>query len=287
MDGEAACPPAWHARKRLLLGAGDGIVIRFARQWARDIMRMAHSLCFAMLTAGCAAKATIPLSQMRRLDVESHASGALRVTMVVDEKTADQAPKCRLPAPKAIVTFNGAPLERLTGMLEGDEMAVNADCLLWFTAPEQKVVRQPGTAYLQIAEGQTQFELSILNAFTPRQLSLRTPADGVLRRGMNVTLRWQPESDLIQHGMVALGLRRRGAKLIGADDVTIRHTELAWQGHDVTFKVPEDTPRSLGEEIEIQFLGTAYVTPGLGPCPVKRCKVNLDLKVPPLPALLR
>jgi len=207
--------------------------------------------------------------------------------MVVDEKTADQALKCKLPAPKAVVTFNGAPLERSTGMLKGEEMAINADCLLWFTTPEQKVDRQPGTALLKIAEGQTQFELSIVNAFTPRRLALRMPANGVLRRGMIVTLHWQPESDIIQHGMVALGLRRRGAKVIEADEVTIRPTELSWQGHDVTFKVPEDTPHSLGEEIEIQFLGTAYVTPGLGPCPVERCKVNLYLTVPPLPALLR
>lgn len=179
-------------------------------------MRMAHYLCFAMLNAGCAAKATITLSQMRRLDVESDRDGTLRVMMVVDERTADQAPKCKLPAPKAIVTFNGAPLERSTGMLEGDEIAINFDCLLWFTTPKQKVDRQPGTALLKIAEGQTQFELSIVNAFTPRQLSLRAPADGVLRREMTVTLRWQPESDLIQHGMVALGLRRRGAKVIEA-----------------------------------------------------------------------
>jgi hypothetical protein len=271
----------------LLLGADDGIVLWFASQRAEDIMRMAHCLCFAMLTAGCAAKPAIPLSQMRRLDVESDRGGALRVTMVVDERTADQALKCKLPAPKAIVTFNGTSLERITGKLEGGEMAINFDCLLWFTTPKQKVDRQPGTALLKIAEGQTQFELSILNAFTPRQLSLRAPVDGVLRRGMTVTLRWQPESDLIQYGAVALGLRRRGAKVIEADEVTIRHTELSWQGHDVTFKVPEGTPHSLGEEIEIQFLGTAYVTPGLGPCPVERCKVNLDLTVPPLPALLR
>jgi hypothetical protein len=250
----------------LLLGADDGIVLWFASQRAEDIMRKAHCLCFAMLTAGCAAKPAIPLSQMRRLDVESDRGGALRVTMVVDERTADQALKCKLPAPKAIVTFNGTSLERITGKLEGGEMAINFDCLLWFTTPKQKVDRQPGT---------------------PRQLSLRAPVDGVLRRGMTVTLRWQPESDLIQYGAVALGLRRRGAKVIEADEVTIRHTELSWQGHDVTFKVPEGTPHSLGEEIEIQFLGTAYVTPGLGPCPVERCKVNLDLTVPPLPALLR
>jgi hypothetical protein len=273
--------------KWLLLGADDGIVLWFTSQCTKDIMRMAHSLCFAMLTVGCAAKATVQLSQMRRLDVESDRGGALWVTMVVDERTADQAPKCKQPAPKAIVTFNGAPLERSTGMLDGGEMAINTDCLLWFTMPKQKVDRQPGTALLKIAEGQTKFELSIINAFTPRQLSLRTPADGVLRRGMTVTLRWQPESDLIQHGMVSLGLRRRDAKVIEADEVTIRHTELSWKGHDVTFKVPEDMPHALGEQIEIQFQGTAYVTPGLGPCPVERCKVNLYLTVPPLPALLR
>lgn len=260
-----------------------GVVQRGARG---NIRRVAHCLCFAMLTAGCA-KATVPLSKMRSLDVESAPGGALRVTMVVDERTADQALACKPPAPKAVVTFNGAPLERITGILRGDDLAINADCLLWFTMPGQKVHKQPGAALLRIAEGPTQLELSIANAFTPRQLSLRAPADGVLRRGMTVTLRWQPETDLIQHDKVALGLRRRGAKVIEADQVAIRHTELSWQGHDVTFKVPESTPPSLGEEIEIQFLGTAYVTPGLGPCPVERCKVHLDLTVPPVPALLR
>ena len=64
-------------------------------------------------------------------------------------------------------------------------------------------------------------------------------------------------------------------------------TMQVWWQTAYRIKVPEDTPHALGEQIEIQFQGTVYVTPGLGPCPVERCKVNLDLTVPPLPALLR
>jgi hypothetical protein len=50
--------------------------------------------------------------------------------------------------------------------------------------------------------------------------------------------------------------------------------------------MPKASPDTLRGDIEITFLGTAFVKPRLGPCPVDKCSVNVIFDVPPLSARL-
>jgi hypothetical protein len=116
---------------------------------------------------------------------------------------------------------------------------------------------------------------------------LVSPKDEAIASGQVVTLRWQPATDHIAHERVSLSLRRRGSQGLSPDDVTIKSAQLAFQGSDITFTVPAALPAALHGDCEIQFLGSAFVKPGTGPCPVARCDVGLIFDAPSVPVRVR
>jgi hypothetical protein len=226
-----------------------------------------------------------------------------------DKGTVPVASKCLRPAPKARATFNRAPLERLTGIYVGGDLQMDRDCFLDFEfagpmvheafrggyggripitkgmklgGPIPARARSPGPAWLRIDEGDTHFGLEIADAFTQRALTLVSPADGVLRAGQPVTVRWQPGTDDISQGEIGLG--RPGSNT--EQWVTIRNKDLSIHGDRIEFTLPATLPDTLHGGIEIRFLGTAYVKPRFGPCPVDKCSVRLIFDVPPLTARL-
>ena len=254
---------------------------------------------------------------MRWLQVEYQDGprGTLVARMGADDKSIVEGPKCPMPAPDATASLNGVPLKRMRGLVVGDEMAYFRDCIIELAFPGPMVkqgrarevlpremgapreIEAPGTipqaargsgpATLRVEQGATSRVLTILEAFAPRRLMLVSPEDGALGPGQVVTLRWQPATDRIAHDQVALSLQRRGRRTLSPDDVTIKSSELSFQGNDITFTVPDTLPETLHGECEIQFLGSAYVNPGIGPCPVDRCDVDLIFDAPSLPVRMR
>jgi hypothetical protein len=143
--------------------------------------------------------------------------------------------------------------------------------------------RSPGPASIRIDEGKTHLVLEIPDAFSPRRLTFVLPAEGVLHRGQRVSVRWQPGSDDIsQTGIV---LRPLGSTRVD-DNVVIPKEDLVINGDRIDFRIPTALPDRLHGQIEIGVIGTAYVKPRFGPCPVDRCSVSLTFDAAPLPARL-
>jgi hypothetical protein len=143
--------------------------------------------------------------------------------------------------------------------------------------------RSSGPASIRIAEGETHLALDVPDAFTPRRLVLASPADGVLRPGQHVKVRWQPATDDISKSEI--GLLRPGARV--EEWLTIRSPGLAIHGDLIEFDVPAKVPDHLRGQIEVRLLGTADVQPRFSPCPVARCQVHVIFEAAPAIARLR
>jgi hypothetical protein len=259
----------------------------------------------------------IPLSAMQWLQVQYQEGprGWLVARMGADERSMVAGPDCPFPAPDATASLNGAPLKRMRGWVVGDEMAYYRDCIieLAFPGPMEKqgrarsafpqniavpteiegvgsvpqAARVSGPTTLRIEQSATSRVFTILDGFAPRTLVLVSPKDGVLAPGQTVTVRWQPATDRIAQDHVALSLQRRGRRVLSPDDVTIKSAELSFQGNDITFTAPGTLPEALHGECEIQFLGSAWVKPGTGPCPVNRCDMEMIFDAPSVPVQVR
>jgi hypothetical protein len=70
------------------------------------------------------------------------------------------------------------------------------------------------------------------------------------------------------------------------DNVIIPKEDLVINGDRIDFRIPTALPDRLHGQIEIRVIGTAYVKPRFGPCPVDRCSVSLIFDAAPLPARL-
>jgi hypothetical protein len=228
-----------------------------------------------------------------------------------DEKAMVAGPDCAMPAPGVSATLNGVALKRMLGPVAGDESVYFRDCIVELAFPGPRVkqgrarsvlpgapadveaqgpvpeaARIAGPSTLRIEQGATAEVLTIHEAFSPRTLTVVSPEDGVIRPRQAVTLRWHPVTDRIAHGQVALSLRPRGGKGLSPDELTIHTADLSFQGNDITFAVPSTLPETLRGDAEIQFLGSAWVQPGIGPCPVERCSVRLAFDAPLVPVRL-
>ena len=89
-------------------------------------------------------------------------------------------------------------------------------------------------------------------------------------------MRWSAPTDNLT--AAGLGLRKQGA--LGRS-VTVQN--LVTRDGTLTFTVPPGASVPTGEQIELTFLGTSLVVPATGTCPVSRCSVSVDFRVPPLP----
>jgi hypothetical protein len=244
---------------------------------------------------GCARASvgsSLPLAKLRILQVELdlRSKGSVTVLMATaayDNGTKRTAPgKCVPPAAGAAATFNGKALQRLTGVYTGGDLQYDRDCLLELTFPGDAIpsdAREPGRASLEIAEGETRVVLQIPDALAARSLAFVSPANGVLHSGEVVTLRWQPGTDDITKGDLAL--RPAGSRDV-EEGIVIRNEDLSIHGDRITFTVPAVSAPNLGREVEIRYLGTALVNPRVGPCPVDRCSVHVTFDVAPLAAQL-
>jgi hypothetical protein len=214
-----------------------------------------------------------------------------------DDERKVPVSKCRLPAARARATFNGRPLARLTGIFADVDNRIDRDCLLELAFPGPtgpggtklagavpESVRARGPAALRIDEGDTHYALEIPDAFSRRALTFVSPADGVVRAGQRVTLRWQPATDDISEAEITL--RRTGSDGeeafvdIARDALTIRDDQIA-------FTIPAQLPPTFRGKIEI--LGLPALKPRSGPCPVDHCSIKLIMDatdVMPLPARL-
>ena len=233
-----------------------------------------------------------PLAKLRLLQVEldtrAEGSLAVRICSAAYDMGSDGTvgPKCQPPAAKAKATFNGQPLERLTGIYAGGDLQYNRDCLLDTTFPGGSIppgARSPGPALVEIVEGETHVALEIPDALATRSLAFVSPADGILHPGESVTLRWQPGTDDITKG--ALGLHPSGSKNV-KEGISILNKDLSIHGDRISFTVPTVLPANLHRDVEIRYLGTAFVNPRFGPCPVDRCSVHIIFDVAPLVAQL-
>lgn len=218
--------------------------------------------------------------------------------------------RCQRPAPNVKARFNGQPLARMTGVYAFGDLTYDRDCLLelafagpivretvgrayggrtpvptavQLAGPIPAKVRSAGPASIRIDEGATHLALDIPDAFTPRRLTMVPPADGALRAGQPVTMRWQPATDDISKADVAL---RRAGEGVEAW-VTVRNNALSIHGDRIDFKIPAVLPDRLHGDVEILLIGTSTVKARFGPCPVDRCSVDVSFDVAPLPARLR
>ncbi|HEY4395082.1 MAG TPA: hypothetical protein VGP64_13515 [Polyangia bacterium] len=253
------------------------------------------SLTIAVVAVGfvrARPRTSVPLEKLRilqvELDVRSERSvGVLMAPAAYDNGTDSAAPgKCVPPAANATATFNGKLLQRLTGVYAGGDLQYDRDCLLELVFPGGAIppgARASGRASLEIVEGRTRVALEIPDGLTARSLAFVSPPDGVLHPGESVTLRWQPGTDDITKG--AIELRPRGSRDI-KEGIVIVNKDLSIHGDRIVFTVPAALPSNLGREVEIRYLGTAFVAPRSGPCPVDRCSIHVMFDVAPLGAQL-
>jgi hypothetical protein len=266
----------------------------------------------AVIVAAGIGGGAIPLSGLQHLSVEIDRAdqGLVFVRMYSDESGKGTGIKCRGIAPKVKARFNGQPLARLTGVYAAGDLQYNRDCLLELAFPGETVhetvggayggrvpvragmrmagpipakARSSGPASIRIDEGHTHLALDIPDAFTPRRLVMVSPADGVLRAGQHVQVRWQPPTDDISKAEIAL--HRPGAPVEQA--LTILTAGLSIHGELIEFDVPAKVPDHLRGQIEVRLIGTANVQPGFSPCPVDRCEVHLVFDAAPAIAELR
>jgi hypothetical protein len=193
----------------------------------------------------------------------------------------------------AMATFNGSPLKRMRGAYANGDLAYDRDTLLEFAFPGPDTTsfgselggpiparaRSGAGATLRIEDAGGVWVLSVPDAFTPRTLTLVSPADGVLHRGGRVVLRWSPSTDALAG--TTIGLRRAAAPLEfeKTDDATI-------EGDRITVTIPKNLPQGFDGPVELDLMGTTFIEPQVGPCPVKVCKASLDLSAAPVKTTL-
>jgi hypothetical protein len=186
---------------------------------------------------------------------------------------------CKLPAPKAKATLNGAPLERRRGKHALGDLAYDRDCLLEFGVPSNAIPRRGSGASLQISDDSASWSLEAPTAFEARSFALVKPSDGVLHRGERVVLRWSPASD--QMDVRAIGVELYPATRGPGSGTAIRNLEA--RGNELSFTLPA----SAGElwwtgASFLRFLGSRNVTPKIPRCPARECTVRVDFAVPTL-----
>lgn len=187
--------------------------------------------------------------------------------------------RCTPPAPKARATLSGVALVRQTGKRVTDDSSYDRYCFIEFSSPGGIPANTGNGAALRIEDGSAMWTLDIPDAFTPRAVAIVSPADGIIRRGQKVVVRWSPQSDGMsgkEIGFALYGTDRDPKKWIDMGEVKVQ------SGGRLAFTVPSTVPRELRGPVWLQFRGTANVMPASDPCPVQSCAVSVRFPVPPL-----
>jgi hypothetical protein len=203
--------------------------------------------------------------------------GTTRLT-VIPENAPAKGP-CKLPAPKAKATLNGAPLERQRGKYAFGDLMYDRDCILEFTVASNAIPRQGSGVSLQITDDSATWMLEVPTAFETRSFTLVKPSDGVLRRGKPVVLRWSPASD--QMDVRGIGVELYPATGGPGSGTAIRNLEV--RDDELSFTLPSNAgDRAWAGPSFLRFLGGRHVTPKLRRCPVRTCTVSVDFAIQPL-----
>lgn len=200
-------------------------------------------------------------------------------------------------------SFNGMPLERLTGIYAFGDLTYDRACIVELAFPGERAsdrggpevelagpipiaARKSALGLLRIEDRSAKWTLSVPDAFTHRTLTLESPpgsGEPTLRRGERAVLRWSPTSDVLQGKDMRLRLqppaRRFEGMTIGSDRLTI-------EGDRLSFTVPSDVPERLNGAIELEVLEPSRFEPKLLGCPVKKCDVQISPTVDPVRATL-
>jgi len=205
--------------------------------------------------------------------------GTAVLLVVPGEKGFRAEGPCKLPAPSARATLNGAPLERRRGKHSGDDLTYDRDCLLEFGGASLAIPRSGAGVSLQISDDSATWNVEAPTAFEARSFTLVSPSDGVLRRAARVVLRWSPASD--QLDARGIGVELYPASGGPGSGTAIRNLEV--RADELSFTLPSgagDVPWS-GASF-LRFLGTDHVKPKLDRCPLVECTVSVDFSVPTL-----
>jgi hypothetical protein len=257
----------------------------------------------AMLGSCLLACASSPgLSSLRspRMHVEISQEGRRELRLMVTSETAAAAPtgRCTRMAPSSSATLNGQLLERLTGPYAGGDLAYDRDCLLEFRFREQssgdtqvapyegdrpsrphetkpRVAGSEGLAVLSVEDGQTQWSLTIPEAFTRRRLELLSPEGGRVHRGQPLTLRWSPATDGISE--IGTGIVLRSRNHTERSDLLVK--QMVVRNNTIQFIIPADLPEDWDGSLAVEFVGTALVHPAIDRCPVTACSISMRFSV--------
>lgn len=207
-------------------------------------------------------------------------SASARVSVVFPLEGGAQRTPCKLPAPHAKATLNSEPLARLRGQRAGDDLLWDHDCFVDFGIAASAIRKTDTRASLRIWDDSATWDLELPTAFAPRSFVLKTPSDGIVRRGKPVVVKWSPGSDQIDRRSVGFELYPADGK--PGSGTQFRNIE--GRGDELSFTIPASGLEGVGAgRAFLRILGTNHVQPALRRCPVQNCKVTVEFDIQPLP----
>ena len=242
----------------------------------------------AVCAAGALALADVTVSSPMRLSefpMPALRVGVLQaerqVTVGINPRQDDVMPRspCKRPAPTVRATVNGVALKRLTGKRATDDRSYDHDCFVDFASIAGTLGKADGRATLRVEDGSATWTFEMPDAFVARAVTLVSPANGVIRRGQEVVLRWSPASDQMRGadiGFALYGSDRSLEKWIDLGKVNVR------AGGRLGVTIPTTVPRDLNGPVWLQFRGTSNVHPSFGSCPARTCTASVTFTVPPV-----
>lgn len=172
------------------------------------------------------------------------------------------------PIPKLAATFDGKPMTRLHGRVEG-ERGYDRDCAVYEFTIDPKEVAVGASNVVVVTDSVSTYTMEVANLFVPRTV---TPSATAVKPGDSLTLAWSPATDVVtKDGDVGVELR------LGDKRALVKRKDIVFGPGTLTFTVPE----GLSGEVTASVYGTLGVQPAVTKCVgADHCGVSREYDVP-------
>ncbi|HEX8698182.1 MAG TPA: hypothetical protein VF815_05055 [Myxococcaceae bacterium] len=162
---------------------------------------------------------------------------------------------------KAFFNDSEVPLTTVGGWYDGSFMGPSAGCRHSLYSAEASAL-PPGLGEaltrIRITEGDTTLHAEAQDLCAPRRISVRSPADGVLRQGDTVVLEWQPANDALHVKDIAVQFTNGAGFKEGYSLVSTTLNSLQLEGNLLRFVMPP-LPTAFEGPAELMFTGSSTV----------------------------
>lgn len=174
------------------------------------------------------------------------------------------------PIPEVAATFDGKPMTRLHGKVEGPD-GYDRDCAIFEFSIDSSTITPGPSSVVTVTDGVDTYTLEAANVFAKRTL---TPSATELIAGDSITFAWSPAGDVV--GPKAdVGFELTA----GEKRVIVKRKDIVFGVGTMTFTLPAD----LTGDVTVDIFGNSGISPAITRCEgAHACAVSREYDVDPI-----